>query len=346
MTTVNVSTETPLHSRFISMVALVSVFSARFTNALAPTAVSQDVPHIKPIHSQELGVPLENLHDLFGQIQEVSPLARKLMQSSQSDKISPEAASETPLGFAGLDTNNHDPLKWKTVESRKGGPVWKIEKCDSYNGQRTPLLRFRSTLSGPCVGEYFGKYILDLSSRQKWDKQIDTVYPLYEMPDLDAANLAMGSPTYGDVARLGIGYGTTKKGLGISPREQCFWYGLQEFPCGSSILWGTEVDDEHNAALLPNGGKLRHQRARSHLFAATLTPTGADTFDVEYVLQLDIGGGLPHFVTTPVLIDTVKSLFRTAHREYSKLEGEFQAFLEEWQNRDHVASRHSLLMTP
>jgi len=39
-----------------------------------------------------------------------------------------------------------------------------------------------------------------------------------------------------------------------------------------------------------------------------MTPTSEAIFDIAYDLQLDIGGGVPKFLTNPVLLDTVKQL--------------------------------------
>eukprot|EP00522_Entomoneis_paludosa_P006550 CAMPEP_0172455992 /NCGR_PEP_ID=MMETSP1065-20121228/13567_1 /TAXON_ID=265537 /ORGANISM="Amphiprora paludosa, Strain CCMP125" /LENGTH=322 /DNA_ID=CAMNT_0013208585 /DNA_START=26 /DNA_END=994 /DNA_ORIENTATION=+ len=291
------------------------------------------VPYVKPIRTDEIGVTFDNLHEVFGQIQEASPLAKMVMQ--------PEDTSRE-RGFAGIESLPPSSLKWKTVEKKKSGPVSQIERCDNFNGIKTPLLRFRSQMSGPCVGEYFGKYILDLESRKKWDATIADVYEIHEISDLDPVNIAMGfGRCYGDVTRMGIGYGQTKPSMGVTAREQMFLYGMQDFADGSCVLWGTELDDKYNH-LLPEGK--RHTRARSHLFSATLTPTGSDTFDIEYLVQLEIGGGVPSFLTTPVVIDTVKNLFKTAKSEYAKREEELNTLIAEQESRDHVGDRHMLLM--
>jgi len=191
------------------------------------------------------------------------------------------------------------------------------------------MLRFRASMTGPCLGEFFGRYIMDLTERKKWDAQIHDVKDIHQIDNLDAANAAMGMGQYGECSRLGIGYGQTKAALGITPREQMFTYGLQNFKDGSSLIWGTEMDPKHDA-LLPPGP--RHTRAKSHLFAATLTPTGAQSFDIEYVLQLEIGGGIPQFLTTPVMIKTVKTLFDVAAVDFAAFAdvgGKIRAFLEE-----------------
>jgi len=219
--------------------------------------------------------------------------------------------------------------------------VQEIQKLDKFAGIATPVFRFRSALNGPPLGDFFGRYIMDLNERRKWDAQIENVHDLHTILDLDAVTHAMGPGYYGTCSRLGVGYGQTKAGFGISPREQMFMYGLQQFPDGSSLLWGTELSEEYNHLLPP--GK-RHTRSKSHLFAATLKPTGNDSFDVEYVLQLDIGGAIPHFLTTPVLIDTIKNLFETARREFAGATDSLQRFLQEKIQQDDQVNWESLLI--
>lgn len=236
-----------------------------------------------------------------------------------------------------------DTLPWKNVEKRKKGPVLQIEKIEGFNGHPAPLVRFRSTIEGPCVGECFANFIMDVSERRKWDAQIDDVYEAYPIHDLDAANIAMGFGRYGDCSRLGIGYCKTKANLGISPREQLILCGIQNFEDGSCMIWGVELPDHHNH-LLPDQDRV--VRAKSHLFASTLTPTSDNSFDVEYVLQLEPGGKLPGFLTTPVLLDTVKQMFVYAEGFFKNKHGSLEAFLKEEESRDCFENRHSLLMTP
>lgn len=283
--------------------------------------------------SDDIGITID-YDKLFHQIKEVSPLAKVVMENGSKEHRSLNALESVPSG----------PLKWKTVEKRKGGsgPVKHIEKLESYNGIKAPLLRFRAEIEGPCVGDYFGKYILDLNARKKWDSQIENVYELHGFDDLDPVNIAMGfGRQYGDVTRMGIGYGKTKPGI-VTPREQMFLYGMQEFPDGSCVLWGSEMDEEYNF-LLPPG--TRHTRAKSHLFSATLVPTSPNSFDIEYVVQMEVGGGVPVFLTTPVLIDTVKKLLKTADAEFSGREGDLESFLAEIKAEKEVVAE-TLLMTP
>lgn len=78
-------------------------------------------------------------------------------------------------------------------------------------------------------------------------------------------------------------------------------------------------------------------RAKSHLFAATPTPTGNNTFDVEYVLQIEIGGATPQFLTTPFIIKTVKALFtvNVATVEFADVGGVVRNSLEEKFSQDN-----------
>jgi len=185
---------------------------------------------------------------------------------------------------------------------------------------------------------------MDLEERKKWDTQIEQVYEAFPMYDLDAANIAMGFGKYGDCVRMGVGYCQTKTGFGISPREQLTLCGVQNFPDGSCIIWGVEMEDWHNY-LLPPGP--RHTRARSHVFSTTLTPTGDFSFDVEYALQLEVGGMLPTWLTTPVVTDSIKRLFCTAGDFYRGDDGDraLETFLK-LKAHEEFEEDHSLLMTP
>lgn len=270
------------------------------------------------------------------------------------------------LSLALLKTITDPPLPWKTIEKNPRKTVHSIEKIDNFNGQGAPLLRFRSTLTGPCIGECFANFIMDLDQRRQWDTQIADVTELYPVHDLDSANIAMGFGRYGDCSRLGVGYCLTKAGLGISPREQLTLCGIQDF-ChdgadnndddddessgASCVIWGTEMADKRHNDLFPPGTG-RHTRAKSHIFATTLTPTSDTTFDVEYVLQLEIGGSLPTWLTTPIVIDSIKSLFRTAEaffaddRKGSGLDRYLQDKAAQQASQFNFANHQGLLMTP
>ena len=87
--------------------------------------------------------------------------------------------------------------------------------------------------------------IMDLEERSKWDIQIDDVYEAHTFHDLAAANAAVGF-AFGDCYRLGVGYCRTKKNLGIDAREQLTACGINKFSDGSSMIWGIELDSDHD----------------------------------------------------------------------------------------------------
>ena len=235
-------------------------------------------------------------------------------------------------------------LKWKNVDSNKRKIVHQIDKIDNFDGKAAPILRFRSSMEGRCVGEYFADFIVNFEQRQLWDPQIAQVYEIYPIHDLDTANIAMGFGKFGDCSRRGVGYCQTKSAGMITSREQLTLCGIQDFPDGSCIIWGTEMQDRHNF-MFPDGD--RHTRARSHLFSTTLTPTGDNSFDAEYVLQLDIGGKIPTWMTAPVVIETVKSMFKVVNDYMKGKDGHLDAFIKRKEDeRMDLISPHSLLMTP
>jgi hypothetical protein len=197
-------------------------------------------------------------------------------------------------------------------------------------------------MEGPCDGEAFANFIMHLDQRKKWDAQIDNVYEAYPVHDLDSANIAMGFK-YGDCSRLGVGHCTTKSNLGIDAREQLTICGINDFADGSCLIWGTEMEEWHNH-LFPPGP--RHTRSKSHLFSTTLVPTGPESFDVEYVLQLDIGGKIPNFLTAPIIIDSVKKLFTCTEKFYQNKDGSLEEFLIQKAMRKNLSGGPSLLMTP
>ena len=86
------------------------------------------------------------------------------------------------------------------------------------------------------------------------------------------------------------------------------------------------MEEWHNH-LLP--GDKRHTRAKSHLFSVALTPTSPETFDVEYILQLEIGGAIPKWMAAPILSESVKNMFNHAKDVYGGKDGEIDAFIKE-----------------
>jgi len=301
-------------------------------------------------------IELPNLELLFDRISQASPLARHVMEGKGSSYG----------GFDAIDDVKHPELKWKRVEENKKKTVHRIDKADRFQGVKTPILRFRSSIKGPCIGERFSHFILDIDERKKWDENIAQNFEMYpidpagEYCQIDEAILC-NSEKYGNCERIGVGYTQTKQGI-ISPREQLILGGMQVYKeNGATILWGTEMEEQHNH-LLPDGP--RHTRSKSHLFAATLCPTETG-FDVEYLLQMDIGGGLPYFMTTPAITDIVKKLFDHAKNYFEGGEGsELDQYLksreeeevsadiemigmdEDDYNSSHLNDLESLLFTP
>ncbi len=182
-----------------------------------------------------------------------------------------------------------------------------------------------------------------MKEREKWDPQIFIVEEIYPIYDTEAANLAMGVGKYGDCNKLGIGYCQTKSII-VDGREQLTLCGMQDFATGASLIWGTEMEETHNH-LFP--GTVRHVRAKTHLFSVCLVPTGPDSFDAEYVLQLEDGGGIPGFLTQSILIGTVKGLFNYANKVFQdkELMAPYLKNEEDFKN-DFLDEKQSLLMTP
>jgi hypothetical protein len=312
----------------------------------------QKIPTLQkttPSKFDGVDIELPDFDELFGRIQKVSPLARFVIQSQRGiDNDNKMKQNHIPCGFEALPMDFETDLSWKTVEHQPRRIVREIQKIDFFQGLPAPLLRFRSSLKGPCSGDAFAQFIMDLDWRKRWDTQIEDVREIYPINDLDHANIAMGfGKKYGDCSRLGIGYCQTKAGFGVSPREQLILCGIQNFSDGSVVIWGSELPEWHNH-LFPPGYK-RHTRAKSHLFSTTLTPTNKDlsSFDVEYCLQLEIGGNIPTWLTTPLVVDSVKRMF-TVIQKYLEDKNELDRFFREKQFLDQriFAERHALLMTP
>jgi len=236
--------------------------------------------------------------------------------------------------------------KWKNLQKSKGKLVSQIDRIDNFQNLGPPLLRWRASMKGPCHGMAFADFIMNTDKRQMWDPQIESVCELYPIFDLDAANIAMGFGKFGDCKKLGVGYTKTKAHpIGISPREQLTLCGIQEMHDGSALIWGTELEDWHDH-LMPAGE--RQTRARSHLFSIALVPTGEDSFDAEYSLQLDFGGNLPHWMTAPLVLDSVKSMFGVA-QPFFETDGSEEVqkrIMEEKIQGEKFVDRNSILFTP
>jgi len=318
-----------------ALLLLLSVTSS--SHAFSTPLFTPIVTNQKTAPSTKIGVEIElpDFEALFDQIQQVSPLTKVAFEGGGKDG---------KRGFAAMEQDTSD-LAWKVIETNKRKVVHHVDKIDNFSGLDPPLLRFRGSLEGPCVGEAFANFIMNFEERKKWDPAIADVVELYPIKDLDFANVVMGYGKYGDCSRLGVGYCRTKKYGPVPGREQLTLCGIQDMPDGSTVIWGTEMEDWHNH-LLPEGE--RHQRAKSHLFSTTLVPTGENTFDVEYCLQINIGN-VPNWLTQPILVETVKGMYRHA-KDYFNGKGEnseVYKFLEEKSKGKHLmAERNSILMTP
>jgi hypothetical protein len=335
-----VSTERIANNKASSCLALAMFLCATSSASAFSSPMFQEVKTMQrtsPSKMEGVEIELPDFDELFGRIQQVSPLARQVIQGS--------GETNQERGFDHIDDSWPSNLKWKNLEKKKRSTVHQIDKIDNFQNLGSPIFRFRSSLKGPCVGLCFANFIMNLEDRKKWDPQIEQVREEYPIYDLDTANIAMGFGKYGDCSRLGVGYCQTKGTMGITGREQLTMCGIQEFPSsGSTVIWGTEMEPWHDH-LLPAGE--RYTRAKSHLFSTTLTPTGDDTFDVEYVLQLEIGGKIPTWLTQPIVMETVKGIFRHAESYFGGGEGsEVHQYFMEAANQDSLAERHSILMTP
>lgn len=282
-----------------------------------------------PSKTDGVEIEIPNFDELFGRIKEVSPLAALAIDGKEgnvqvADELYPSC------------------LKWKKVESNKRKTVHQIEKIDNFQGLGCPIVRFRASLKGPCIGMKFASFIMDLEERKKWDPQIEQVDEIFPIYDVDAANIAMDFQ-YGDCKRLGIGYCQTKSNPVVDGREQLILCGIQDMPNQSTVIWGTELEEWHNH-LFPQDIP-RRTRAKSHLFASTLVPTGPDSFDVEYILQLEVGGNIPAFLTTPILVQTVKGMFNYAEKTFGDEEVMAPWVKQQEEIQDSmIAERQQLLM--
>jgi hypothetical protein len=276
-------------------------------------------------------IELPDFDELFGRIKQVSPLAKVVIDGNGSG---PEG------GFAAMKDIPQPNMNWKVVESNKRRIVHHIDKIDNFQNFGCPIIRMRSSLKGPCISELFADIITTLDGRKNWDPQIADVQEIYPIYDTDAANLAMGVGKYGDCCRLGVGYVELKSNIGVEPREQLTIAGIQDFEDGSALLWATEMEEWSNH-LFPPGP--RHVRAKTHLFSVALVPTGPDSFDVEYILQFELGGKMPTFISTPLLIETLKGMFVHAKACFLD-ETVLLPYIEKKKNP--FQGRHSILMTP
>ncbi|GKY97589.1 hypothetical protein MPSEU_000717300 [Mayamaea pseudoterrestris] len=253
-----------------------------------------------PSKSDGVDIELPDFEELFSRMEAVSPLLRNVINRKNGGFATVEDATDLP---------------WRRVESHKTGSqsVRSIDRIDNFQGHPAPLLRVRATIQGPCVGQAMTNFIMDCDERKKWDDQIDQVYEIYPINDLDYANMAMGYGKFGECSRLGVGYCKTKPNLGVDSREQLTLCGCQDFLDGACIIWGVELEAWHDYMFPPTE---RHTRAKSRLFSTTMQPTGKDSFDVEYILQLEIGGKIPQWISTPLVVKSIKQMFQHASNVY------------------------------
>jgi len=289
--------------------------------------------------SKTVGVEIElpDFDEMFRRITQVSPLAKLAIEGGGTGESG---------GFSAVEDVSQPEIKWKNVLNNRRKQVHRIDRIDNFQNLGPPLLRWRASMEGRCHGLKFAEFIMDKKRRQSWDPQIDNVQELYPINDLDNANIAMGCGKYGDCQKLGVGYTLTlQHPIGISPREQLTLCGIQNFDDGSSLIWGTEMEEWHNH-LMPAGE--RKERARTHLFSIALVPTGEDSFDAEYSLQLDFGGNIPHWLSANLIVDSVKGMFSVAQPFFNAGNGsELDEFIKEEKIRqEKFEDRNSILFTP
>ena len=238
---------------------------------------------------------------LFDELQKVSPLFKQALDE------------EKPGGLQAID-DDADYYKWKHMERNPKRLCSQIDKIDNFQDNGVPLIRVRSSLRGPAEQRSvcFSELVSTTELRQKWDATNKFVNTIHSAADLDEVNWIQGDK-YGELVTFGVGYVKTKQSV-VSPREQMTLCGVQDFPSGASVIWGVELPEDQDH-LFPEDSPQRVPRSTSHLFATTLVPTGEETFDVEYILQLDVGG-LPGWLLGPVVTETVKKMFRFAEKYF------------------------------
>lgn len=290
-----------------------------------------------PSTNSAINIVVPDFDVMFSRMAEVSPLAKQVLEN------------QSTLGFDAIGEGD-DVFKWKTLESHRDKDrflIHLIDKIDNFQGIHSPLLRFRSRMRGPSQsrGERFSHLLTEFEARSKWDPNIAEIYEIYPFPDMSYVDMAMGHK-FGETSRCGVGYCRTKKQI-VSPREQLTMCGVQEFvELGASIVWGVELGDDQNH-LMPAGERLI--RTRSHLFSTALVPVSADVFDLEYVIQLEVGK-FPTWLSGPVIAELVKGCLRYANKyfEGGLKDGELAKYLKEEREQltQAVDDSHSILITP
>lgn len=235
----------------------VAAFSAS-SSVLVPQKGQPQQPIIVPSKTNGVSIELPDFNDFFAQVKKASPLAELAMEGRDG-------------GFFVMDDTHRPDMKWKTVESSQRKTVHQIQKIDNYQNLSPPLLRFRASLKGPCIGNRFATFLMDINQRKNWDDQIDKVYEIHPVKDLNSVNAAQqqqrrqqqgNNDDYGDCTLCGVGYTLTKPNFIVDAREQLTLCGIQEFPStGSTVIWGVEMDDKYDDTLFPKTSE-RHTRGR------------------------------------------------------------------------------------
>ncbi len=59
----------------------------------------------------------------------------------------------------------------------------------------------------------------------------------------------------------------------------------------------------------------------SHLFSISLAPMGEDSFNTEYLLQMDFGWNIPHWMMVMLVLDSIKGMFLVVQPFFNAREG-------------------------
>lgn len=146
------------HQAFAFTITTGGAPSARAVTSKEPTSGSES-------WSPGVEIELPDLEMLFERVSMASPLARLVMEGGVGGGDGDSSGKGFLGGFKEADDELrrtgyiHPELKWKTIEADSRRVVHRIEKADKFQGVKTPLLRFRSSIEGPCVGEAFSNMV-------------------------------------------------------------------------------------------------------------------------------------------------------------------------------------------
>lgn len=263
-------------------------------------------------------------------VRKASPLAWQVLTQHSPGGLAAidDVADEFWNGRDATGRIEPDVYRWTVLEKNPERPVSRIDAIPNFMGRGPPLQRFRATLRAPAQqqGFCFSELVSETALRTQWDATCASVDQLHSAADLTQvrelqarclreSTLRCGKDSdilgYGEPLLFGIGHVRTKRSV-VSPREQLTLCGLQRFPSGATITWGIELEEDQNH-LFPADQPNRRPRSTSHLFAMTTAPRREDPtlFDVEYVLQVEVGG-IPTWISSPLVLDAVKKMFRFA----------------------------------